>query len=72
MNEARKSISVGDMVYTMEPVPGNEQRKHRVYYRVTGKYGRFFTAERCTRTGYLLKTSFLYSQIITGEVKRVA
>lgn len=71
MEEIKNSILVGQAIWTWEQDPFHLQNRKKIYYTVTGKYGKFFTAERQAKSGYTVKTSFLYSQVLTGEVRRV-
>ena len=70
LQEAKDSIHIGDKVFAVEKEE-DEERKQKdkiVTYTVTGKYKSFFLAENI-KTKH--KTSFLYSELITGEVKHV-
>lgn len=67
MEEVKQQIYTGQRVWVMEPDLFYVSQQTRNYYTVTGKYDRFFTAERKVN-GRIKKTSFLYAQVIQGEV----
>ena len=65
--EARDYIQPGQMIWVQE-YDEIEQKYKRIYYTVGQKFERFFMAEK-NKTGRM--TSFLYQQVITGEVRLV-
>lgn len=65
--EARDHIQSGQMIWVQE-YDETEQEYRKIYYTVGQKFERFFMAEK-NKTGRM--TSFLYQQVITGEVRLV-
>ena len=65
--EARENIQPGQMIWVQE-YDEMEQGYRKIYYTVGQKFERFFMAEK-NKTGRM--TSFLYQQVITGEVRLV-
>ena len=70
MEDIKNQIYVGQSVWLWEQDIYAPSQTRKVYYTVTDKYSRFFTAERQVK-GYTKKTSFLYAQVIQGEVHLV-
>ena len=68
ISDVYDNISVGDVISCDEVSDDEKGRtKTKVYYRVTKKHKNFFLVEKVD-TGR--KSSFLYSALITGEVKK--
>lgn len=68
ISDVYREISVGDIVSCYEvscDEPGRS--KIKIKYRVTEKYKNFFLVEKVD-TGR--PSSFLYSELITGDVKK--